>query len=235
MTDAPSALAFFDPVHRVHGVWRAGLTLLYEDDRPSALSAVPQVSTMGADEYRAVLDGRFELDFVPVAEEARLRGSRVRLCRVRGTVGESRLECLGTVTHVDRPPEWAELDALRSVSAIFDEGHAVLAEARRPREAPGHGREAVTAALVTDGAVTEVEEARISTVYDAGSRQRTAGLELWMPGEGFPRRASGSVSAGTTLALEGLVVNAAVFRWAMDGREGAGAYDITVRDEPVAA
>jgi hypothetical protein len=43
------------------------------------------------------------------------------------------------------------------------------------------------------------------------------------------------VVAGTTLALEGLVVNAAVFDWRMDGHEGAGAYDVTHRDEPPAA
>ena len=86
-----------------------------------------------------------------------------------------------------------------------------------------------------DGQVTGVEEARISTVYDGEGRQRSAGLELWLPGDSFPRRAAGTVTAGTTLALEGLRVNAAVFRWRMDGREGAGAYELTVRDEPIAA
>jgi hypothetical protein len=41
--------------------------------------------------------------------------------------------------------------------------------------------------------------------------------------------------AGTSLQLERLRVDAAVFAWSMDGREGFGAYELTVRDEPAAA
>jgi hypothetical protein len=111
----------------------------------------------------------------------------------------------------------------------------VLAEALRPRGSLGHGDEQVTAWLYSGGELLSVEKARISTVYDAEGRQRAAGLELWLPEEDFPRRASGQVAAGTSLSLEGLRVNAAVFTWHMEGREGAGAYDITIRDEPTAA
>ena len=89
--------------------------------------------------------------------------------------------------------------------------------------------------IVAGGEPTQVEDARISTVYDGDGRQRSAGLELWLPGEDFPRRASGTAVAGTTLALDGLRVNAAVFSWQMEGRAGAGAYELTVRDEPEAA
>ena len=80
-----------------------------------------------------------------------------------------------------------------------------------------------------------VEDARISTVYDAEGRQRSAGLELWLPGEEFPRRVSGTVAAGSSLELEGLSVHAAVFRWRMEEREGLGAYELMVRDEPPTA
>ena len=70
----------------------------------------------------------------------------------------------------------------------------------------------------------------------AGQRQDgQAGLGLWLPGEDFPRRASGQARAGASLSLEGLRVHAAVFGWRMDGREGVGTYDIIVRDEPAAA
>ena len=77
-----------------------------------------------------------------------------------------------------------------------------------------------------------VENARISTVYDGGGRQRSAGLELWVPGEDYPRRGSGQVIAGTSLDLDGLQVHAAVFRWRLDGREGIGAYELMLRNEP---
>jgi hypothetical protein len=83
--------------------------------------------------------------------------------------------------------------------------------------------------------VVAVENARISTVYDGGGRQRSAGLELWVPGEDYPRRGSGQVIAGSSLDLDGLQVHAAVFRWRLDGREGIGAYELMLRNEPPAA
>jgi hypothetical protein len=111
----------------------------------------------------------------------------------------------------------------------------MLALARRPRDAPGHGDEQVRAGLFVDGELHQVEEARVSTVYDGGGRQRSAGLELWIPGEEYPRRGSGLVIAGSSLDLEGIQVHAAVFRWRLDGREGIGAYELMLRTEPPAA
>jgi hypothetical protein len=111
----------------------------------------------------------------------------------------------------------------------------VFVLARRPRGVLGHGQELVEAKLVLDGEPATAENARVSTVYDGDGRQRSAGLELWLPEEDFPRRVSGSVEAGASLSLEGLRVNAAVFGWHMEGREGSGAYELAVRDEPEAA
>jgi hypothetical protein len=93
----------------------------------------------------------------------------------------------------------------------------------------------VTARLLRDGRAAAVDEARISTVYDSGGRQRSAGLELWLPGEELPHRGSGMVIAGSSLDLEGLRVHTAVFRWRLDGRDGIGAYELMVRTEPPAA
>jgi hypothetical protein len=118
---------------------------------------------------------------------------------------------------------------------LVDERHAMVALARRPRGAKGHGEETVRAALLVDGELRGVEEARISTVYDGDGRQRSAGLELWLPGEEFPRRGSGLVIAGTSLDLDAVHVHAAVFRWRLDGREAIGAYELMVRQEPPAA
>ena len=100
------------------------------------------------------------------------------------------------------PPQWEELDAIRGITALVDEQHALVALARRPRGAVGHGDEEVVARLVEDEAILEVEDARISTVYDGGGRQRSAGLELWLPGEDYPRRGSGQVIAGSSLDLD---------------------------------
>jgi hypothetical protein len=225
------ALAFFDPAHGLHGSLRSGVTLLFEHGQPQALPEGAEFSRK-RDRYHAVYGNRFDLEFDPVSEPLDLDGASVRLCRVRGTVGSAKVDCLGTATETVTAPAWDELDALRGVSALFDGDHAVMALARRPRGAHGHGDERVIAWLVTGGDAKQVSDARISTVYDGEGRQRTAGLELWLPGEDFPRRASGTAVAGTTLAFDGLRVNAAVFSWRMEGRDGAGAYELTVRDEP---
>jgi hypothetical protein len=225
------SLAFFDTAQGLHGSARSGVTLLFERGAPRTLPEGASIERQG-EGWRAHVDGELELAFAPASEPAELDGSRTCVCRVEGTLGDARVECLGTATETETPPEWAELDALRAVSAIFDAEHAVLAVARRPRGALGHGHEEVSARLVQAGQLLEVEDARISTVYDGDGRQRSAGLELWLPGEDFPRRASGTVQAGASLALEGLQVNAAIFAWTMEGREGAGAYDLVVRDEP---
>jgi hypothetical protein len=99
----------------------------------------------------------------------------------------------------------------------------------------GHGHELVEACLLLDGELADVENARLSTVYDGDGRQRNAGVELFLPDEDFPRRLSGTVRAGASLSLEGLRVNAAMFGWQMEGREGAGLYELAVREEQEAA
>ena len=62
-----------------------------------------------------------------------------------------------------------------------------------------------------------------------GVIEKEIGFELWLPGEDFPRRASGAVAAGSSLELEGLEVHAAVFRWHLEGQEALGQYELAVR------
>jgi hypothetical protein len=121
------------------------------------------------------------------------------------------------------------------LTVIAGEDHALFALARRPRGAPGHGDELVRAQLLAEGELLTVEDARISTVYDGEGRQRSAGLELWLPGEDFPRRAWGQVVAGTSLELEGLQVHAAVFAWKLEGSPAVGSYELMVRSPTPAA
>jgi hypothetical protein len=183
----------------------------------------------------ARLEDRLDLRFDPIAPPATLTGLQITLCAVIGTVGGARVDCLGTATETTEPPAWAELDAVRGVTAVFGPDRAVFLLARRPRGALGHGHELVEACLLLDGELADVENARLSTVYDGDGRQRNAGVELFLPDEDFPRRLSGTVRAGASLSLEGLRVNAAMFGWQMEGREGAGLYELAVRDDQEAA
>ena len=228
------SLAFFDPAHGLHGSARTGATLLFEGASSNVLAEGPRIEQDGTG-WRAELEGALSLALEPVAEPARLPGVSAHVCRVTGQVGSRQVDCLGTMAETRTPPAWEELDALRTISAVFDEEHAFLALGRRPRGAPGHDEEQVVGWLLQAGEALAVEDSRISTVYDADGRQRSAGLELWLPGEEFPRRGSGTVVAGSSLSLEGLNVHAAIFRWRMEDREGTGAYEVWVRAEPEAA
>jgi hypothetical protein len=228
------ALSYFDPDRELYGIARSGATILFEGRKPAAHASGPEIQAEG-EGWRAELPGRLSLRLEPVSPELELGGVTARVCRVSGEVEGRAVACLGTFSITAVAPRWEELDALRSISALVDERHALLALARRPRDAPGHGHELVRAGLIADGELHEVEEARISTVYDGGGRQRSAGLELWLPGEEFPRRGSGLVIAGSSLDLEPAQVHVAVFRWRLDGREGIGAYELMVRAEPPAA
>jgi hypothetical protein len=235
VTGPPLALSFFDPAHNVSGTARAGMTLLFEGTTPTTIDAGPELSPAADGAITARLGDRLDLRFDPVAPAATLTGLRITLCAVIGTAGGARVDCLGTATETTEPPAWAELDAVRGVTAVFGPDRAAFLLARRPRGAIGHGHEHVEAQLLLDGELAEVDDARLSTVYDGDGRQRNAGLELFLPSEDFPRRVSGTVRAGASLALEGLRVNAAMFGWQMEGREGAGLYELAVRDDQEAA
>jgi len=228
------ALSFFDQDRDLYGTARSGATVLFAGRKPTAHGEGPRLEDDG-DGWRAELPDRLSLRLEPVSDEIDLGGVTARVCRVSGNAQGRRIDCLGTFSVTSVAPRWEELDALRSVSALVDQDHALLALARRPRDASGHGDEEVRAGLLLDGAVHQVETARISTVYDAGGRQRSAGLELWLPGEEYPRRGSGLVIAGSSFDLEAVQVHAAVFRWRLDGREGIGGYELMVRVEPPVA
>jgi hypothetical protein len=234
VTEAPLSLAFFDPDRELYGMARSGATLLFQGPSHRALAEGPEIERSG-DAVRAVLPGQLALELEPISQEADLGGVVARVCRVRGEVGDLRVEGLGTMAETRVPPPWDELDALRTISVLPDPENALLALARRPRGALGHGEERVVAWLVQAGELLSVENTRISTVYDGEGRQRSAGLELWLPGEDFPRRGSGAAIAGSSLELEGLRVHAAVFRWRLEEREGYGAYEVMVRQEAPAA
>ena len=235
MTEHPLALSFFDTARDLSGTARAGMTLLFEGKTPTTLPEGPEIERGSDGALQARLRDELELHYTPVTEPARLTGLRTTLCTVTGTVRGSPVDCLGTATETTEPPTWSELDVVRGVTAVFGADRAAFVLARRPRGAIGHGDELVEAKLVIDGELADVETARISTVYDGDGRQRSAGLELFLPGEDFPRRASGTVHAGASLSLENLRVNAAVFDWRMEGREGVGAYELAARDDQEAA
>jgi hypothetical protein len=150
-------------------------------------------------------------------------------CRVSGSVGDSPLAGFGQRGRSWGTPDWDKMTLARTLTAWFDDEHALSAVAVRPAAAQSHADEAVSA-FVLDHEVRPVAEARISTTYDADERQRAAGLELYVgPDDEYPARVAGEVVAGTSLDLGRLRLDCAFFRWRMHGRVGIGRYDILRR------
>ncbi len=174
----------------------------------------------------------------PVVAAGGLAGY-AQLCRVTGAVtaggGTREIACLGQRGHEWGVAGWDRVTAARSVSAWLGDRHAVVFSSVRPAGAAGHDAEAAAAWIVDaagDGepAGRAVEDPRLSTAVDAGGRPLRAGFELWESEDAeVPRRASGQAAAVATLHLGDLRLDAAVFGWRMEGREGVGRYDLLRR------
>jgi hypothetical protein len=169
----------------------------------------------------------------PAARAGGMAGSE-QLCHVHGSVrigGETReLRCLGQRSHSWGDPDWGRIGATRTVAAWLDDGTGVVMSAVRPVAADGHDAEASWAAILGPAGSLQVDEPRLSTTYDEDGRQRRATLELWVGDEdAYPRRAVGEVVCGSTLDLGRLRLDCAFVRWQMEGRSGAGRYDLLRR------
>lgn len=206
--------------------------------------ATEVLAPLGA--WRVVLDGAFDLRFEAISEAIDLGGGDAarasglegyeQLSRVEGEVtvrGRTRpLICLGQRGHGWGPAPWERIELARSVCAWLDDGTAVTLAAVRPAAAAEHAEEALTAFLVdpAESPPVAVDEPRLSTTYDADGHQLRAGLELWVgPEDEMPRRVVGEVSCGTTFELGRLRLDCAFFSWRMEGRAGAGRYDVLRR------
>jgi hypothetical protein len=158
------------------------------------------------------------------------------LCRVEGTAstgsGTVRVRGLGQRGRLWGSPDWERLELTRWVGVWLGADSGVALHAARPAGAKGQDAEACRAFVFDGGPPADavpVAEPRLSTVSDLDGCQRRAGLELWVDEEDYPRRAAGELLGGTSLDLGRLRLDCAFLRWRMDGREGAGRYDILRR------
>jgi hypothetical protein len=155
------------------------------------------------------------------------------LCHVEGTArtgsGSVRVRCLGQRSRLWGSPDWEGLELTRSVGVWLDGGAGVALHSARPAGARGQDEETVRAVVFDEQAALPVDEPRLSTVSDVDGHQRRAGLELLVAEEDYPRRAAGELIGGTSLDLGRLRLDCAFLRWRMEGRSGAGRYDILRR------
>ncbi len=216
-----------EPTERVDDVRAAGL----------------QSAADGDDRWSLRFDGDvpFALDFEalatpfalardsPAGKAGGMEGNEW-FCRVSGTFGDAPLRGLGQRGTSWGEPNWEKMTQARTVTAWFDDTHAISLAAIRSAKAKSHADEAVTAFVLGEDGPLSVADPRLSTTYDAEGRQRSAGMELLVEADDeYPIRTAGEVVAGTTLDLGRLQLGCAFFRWRMHGRVGLGRYDILRR------
>jgi hypothetical protein len=116
----------------------------------------------------------------------------------------------------------------RSIGIVFADGGLLTLSGSAPADGGGHGEEPVLAALCDpDAAPVVFEEALLSTEYGEDGVQRRATLELWLDTEdGRPLRGAGTLINSIVAQTDGIETRIAFFRWAVEGREGLGHYEI---------
>jgi hypothetical protein len=116
----------------------------------------------------------------------------------------------------------------RSIGIVFADGGLLALTSTLPERAGGHGEEEVAAVLCDpDGAPVQFEEALLSTEYGEDGVQRRASLELWPDVEDMrPVRGAGTLISSVQVRRQGLNSEIAFFRWAVEGREGLGTYEV---------
>ena len=200
----------------------------------SAWEVSVAVEDAGFDVRLSALTPPIELDpSSPAAVAGGMQGYD-QLCRVQGTVvvggRERAIDGLGQRTHAWGIADWDRMESVRTIGAWLGEDRAVGLQAVRRPAAAGHDTDAISAWMLGEEGPTELSEARLSTTYDDAGRQRRAGLELWERDDSeYPHRVAGEVVCGSTLDLGALRLDTAFFRFRMEGREGAGRYDLLRR------
>jgi hypothetical protein len=116
----------------------------------------------------------------------------------------------------------------RSIGIVFADGGFLTLSGSAPADGGGHGDEPLVAVLCeADAAPVTFEEALLSTEFGEDGVQRRATLELWLDAEdGRPLRGAGTLINSIAAETDGLQTRIAFFRWAVEGREGLGHYEI---------
>ncbi len=116
----------------------------------------------------------------------------------------------------------------RSIGIVFTDGGLLTLSGTAAADAGGHGEEPLLAVLCDpDAAPVAFQEALLSTEYGEDGVQRRATLELWLDSEdGRPLRGAGTLINSVAVEADGIATRIAFFRWAVEGREGLGHYEI---------
>jgi hypothetical protein len=126
----------------------------------------------------------------------------------------------------EEEPDWEHAEALRLVSAVFEDGRTVVLAALRPKGATGHDRDLVAHCLETTGEPVTITEALLSTEYDADGVPRRIGLELWVEPDSPPLRLAGDRRGEAEVSGDGTRRELLAMSYRLDGVAGVGTYEL---------
>jgi hypothetical protein len=122
--------------------------------------------------------------------------------------------------------DWERAEALRLVSAVFEDGRALAVAALRHRGSPGHDADSIAHHLVDAGEPLELTEVLLSTEYDADGLPRRIGLELWLEGDAPPLRVAADRKGEVEVTGDGVRRDTALMAFRLEGTVGAGLYEV---------
>lgn len=128
---------------------------------------------------------------------------------------------------LDEEPDWERAEALRLVSAVFDDGRALALAALRPKGAAGHDQDALAHRLEDPDQEIPVTEALLSSEYDADGLPNRLGLELWIEPDAPPLRAAADRAGDVEVEERAQVrreLTPMTFR--LEGTRGTGLYEL---------
>jgi hypothetical protein len=121
--------------------------------------------------------------------------------------------------------DWDEIEALRVLTARFEDGRCLALAAIHPARAEGHGGDAVAGVLVDDGAAESLAESLMSTEYGPDGEVRRIGLELYHEEDGLPLRVAGD-STSAEEHVDGGIVHKRIALEARAGSPGVAVLDV---------
>ena len=155
------------------------------------------------------------------------QGKPLRLTWNREAVtSESDGESTTSPWRIEGEIDWEQTDAVRLVSATFEEGRELALVAVRPRGATGHADDAVAAYLTDEGESVPVSEALLSTEYDAEGLPRRAGVELIVDPDAAPLRVVGDREGRVEVLGESVRREAVRMAFRLEGMSGRGLYEL---------
>jgi hypothetical protein len=131
----------------------------------------------------------------------------------------------GTIWELEGELDWDEIEAVRVLTARFEDDRCLALVAIHPADADAHGGDAIAGVVVSDGEPEALAEALMSTEYGPTGEIRRLGLELYRDEDGLALRVAADVTAAEE-HVDGGLVHKRIALAARAGASGVAVLDV---------